>query len=146
MASQVLSGSSNPSYTNNTGQNVRVIINYMETCTSMTWAGVTVTPTAATTVSKDNLQVQTTQVTIPITGSIGTPNSSFINAFLLSSPFSYSGTGTNIGSGSLSTIAYVPTSIGPAANLPVEIVLAPTQSFSSVCGAYNIVVIKEDGT
>ena len=29
MASQVLSGASNPSYTNNTGQNVRVVINYM---------------------------------------------------------------------------------------------------------------------
>ena len=29
MASQVLSGSGNVSYTNNTGQNVRVVINYM---------------------------------------------------------------------------------------------------------------------
>lgn len=29
MASQVLSGASNPSYTNNTGQNVRIVINYM---------------------------------------------------------------------------------------------------------------------
>jgi len=41
MASQVLSGSSNVSYTNNTGQNVRIVINYMETPSSMSWAGVT---------------------------------------------------------------------------------------------------------
>lgn len=144
MASQVLSGSSNPSYTNNTGQNVRVIINYMANCSSMTWAGVTVTPSAATTVSKDNLQVQTSQVSVPITGSVGSSSASLV----LSTPYSWSGTPgtTNIGSGSLSTIAYVPTSIGPAVNLPVEVVLAPTQSFGAVSGAYNIVVIKEDGT
>ena len=42
MASQVLSGSSNPSYTNNTGQNVRVVINYMSTVVSLSWAGVSV--------------------------------------------------------------------------------------------------------
>ena len=30
MASQVLSGTSNPSYTNNTGENVRVVINFMQ--------------------------------------------------------------------------------------------------------------------
>ena len=35
MASQVLSGSSNPSYTNNTGQNVRVVINFMRNVTSI---------------------------------------------------------------------------------------------------------------
>jgi len=49
MASQVLSGSSNVSYTNNTGQNVRIVINYMKSATSgassnisMSWAGVSV--------------------------------------------------------------------------------------------------------
>lgn len=36
MASQVLSGSSNPSYTNNTGQNVRIVINYMTSSISST--------------------------------------------------------------------------------------------------------------
>jgi len=144
MASQVLSGSGNPSYTNNTGQNVRVIINYLASCTSMTWAGVTVTPPAATTVSKDNLQVQTSQVSVPITGSIASPTGNI----LLVTPYSPSGSpgSINVGSGSLSTIAYVPTSIGPAVNLPVEVVLAPTQSFGAVSGAYNIIVIKEDGT
>lgn len=43
MASQVLSGTSNVSYTNNTGQNVRIVINYMATPTGMSWAGVSIT-------------------------------------------------------------------------------------------------------
>lgn len=43
MASQVLSGASNVGYTNNTGQNVRVIINYMSgTNLAMSWAGIIV--------------------------------------------------------------------------------------------------------
>jgi hypothetical protein len=52
MASQVLSGSSNFSYTNTTGQNVRVIINYMRGVStgsglqiSMSWASVTISDT-----------------------------------------------------------------------------------------------------
>jgi hypothetical protein len=41
MASQVLSGSSNPSYTNNTGQNVRLLLNVLDNLTSISWANVT---------------------------------------------------------------------------------------------------------
>lgn len=41
MASQVLSGNSNPSYTNTTGQNVRLILNVLENITSISWGGVT---------------------------------------------------------------------------------------------------------
>lgn len=46
MASQVLSGSSNVSYTNNTGQNVRIVINFMSATEStggisLGWANVT---------------------------------------------------------------------------------------------------------
>ena len=48
MASQVLSGTSNVSYTNNTGQNVRIVINFMANVSNMTWAGtVTTSSTAA---------------------------------------------------------------------------------------------------
>lgn len=49
MASQVFSGSGNFSYTNNTGQNVRIIINYCKFDSnsaypsSMGWAGNTIT-------------------------------------------------------------------------------------------------------
>ena len=45
MAAQVLSGSGNVSYTNSTGQNVRVVINYLKNITAagtMTFQGVTV--------------------------------------------------------------------------------------------------------
>ena len=45
MAAQVLSGSGNVSYTNSTGQNVRVVINYLKNVTddgTMSFQGVTV--------------------------------------------------------------------------------------------------------
>jgi len=45
MAAQVLSGSGNVSYTNSTGQNVRVVINYLKNITAdgtMSFQGVTV--------------------------------------------------------------------------------------------------------
>lgn len=86
MASQVLSGSSNPTYTNNTGQNVRVIINFMAKCTSMTWAGVTISDISTTIVKGRE-----------------------------------------------------------AGNFPNEIILAASQSFSAVCNAYNLLIIREDG-
>lgn len=86
MASQVLSGISNATYTNSTGQNVRLVINFMANCTSMSWAGVTITGSTTTLVK-----------------------------------------GKSIGS------------------FPLEIILAASQSFSAICGAYNIVVIREDG-
>jgi hypothetical protein len=78
MASQVISGASNPTYTNNTGQNVRIIFNFLSNATSVNWAGAS----------------------------------------------------TNASSGPL----------------PAEVMLAPNQTFSAVCGPYNIVVVKEDGT
>lgn len=46
MASQVLVGSSNATYANNTGQNVRLVINFMASCTSMTWGGITFSGTS----------------------------------------------------------------------------------------------------
>lgn len=78
MASQVISGSSNPSYTNTTGQNVRVILNFLSRPTSVNWAGVSASATR-----------------------------------------------------------------GP---LPKEVMLAPNQAFSAICGPYNIAIIKENGT
>ena len=78
MASEVRSGPSNPRYTNDTGQNVRVILNFLSNATSVNWAG-----------------------------------------------------------------ASVNASTGP---LPAEIMLDSNQTFSAICGPYNIVIIKEDGT
>lgn len=54
MAAQVLSGTSNVSYTNNTGQNVRVIINYMSGANiSISWAAVTVSALGLTAIGKN---------------------------------------------------------------------------------------------
>jgi hypothetical protein len=109
MASQVLSGSSNPSYTNNTGQNVRVVINYMNSSSyptassvSLSWGGVTV-----------------------------------------SSPANVIAIGRNIASGSSGTQN---SDTSGTVGLPTELMLSASETFSAVCGAYNIVIIKEDGT
>lgn len=87
MASQVLSGSTNATYTNGTGQNVRLVINFMANCTLMSWGGISLT-----------------------------------------------GGSTSIAKGREPLV------------FPNEIVLSANQSFSATCGAYNIIVIKEDGT
>ena len=55
MAAQVLSGSGNVSYTNSTGQNVRVVINYLENSAvdaTLTFQGVSVTIDSQTTYGK----------------------------------------------------------------------------------------------
>jgi hypothetical protein len=54
MASQVLSGSTNVGYTNNTGGNVRVIINYMSgTNIAVSWAGVSVSSTGLSAIGRN---------------------------------------------------------------------------------------------
>ena len=84
MPSQVLNGSSNPSYTNTTGQNVRVRLNYISNPTAVSW-----------------------------------------------------GNGGSTG-GSVTVTASTPA--------PKEVMLAPTETFTANSGAFNIVIIKEDGT
>jgi hypothetical protein len=136
MASQVLSGTSNPTYTNNTGGNVRVVINYMLSPGGMTWAGV----------------------------SIGGPTSNILaigRNLAFSGGFSASGGGgSSAGSFSVTSESValssnnmvmrdqpVPLSYLELTNqaLPTEIMLAPGQVFTATCGAYNIVVIPEAG-
>lgn len=122
MASEVYSGNGNFSYTNSTGQNVRVIINFMESSNlnsnggglSLTWAGVTATAS--------------------FTRSIGR-NIAF-----------YSGSTT--ASKSANNMVVVDGATAEVANvaLPTEIMLAPNQGFSAICGPYNIIVVKEDGS
>ncbi len=140
MASTVLSGVSNPSYRNNTGQNVRIVINYMQSINStvlvtesqarpflfnapfpqpslvLTWAGLSVGKTGA---------LETTIV-------IGRNLASFTQK---------TNAATNNGN-SLGTA-----SRGGDENfaLPTELMLAPGETFSAICGIYNIVVIPEEG-
>jgi len=114
MASQVLSGTGNVSYTNNTGQNVRIVINYMAAPTSGTftlgWAGVSAVGSGLSAIGRNLAYV----------------SASLANSISVNNAFT-----TSTG--------------GPTASLPTELMLAPGQTFSGTCGAYNIVVIPEAG-
>ena len=105
MASQVLSGSSNPSYTNNTGQNVRVVINFMMNVEGMSWGGVSYSAGAREFVVGKGIVIYLTTKQL---GSV--------------------------------------TILKEGGTYPVDIALAPTETFSAICGPYNIVIVKEDGT
>jgi len=120
MASQVLSGSSNPSYTNTTGQNVRVVINFMQgsptisgTAITMSWSG------SATLFSNTVLAIGRN---LAFNGGIAA--SGYTN-------------GNNAVAAEYSEIVQFA--------FPTEIMLAPGQSFSATCSTYNIVVIPENG-
>jgi len=168
MASQVLSGASNPSYTNNTGQNVRVVINFMEGTTfvpgipnrtnpvpssiSISWAGVN----AAAASDQGNIAigrnlaysqlfrdtatggtervftdfVRDPQGNITFTGTRGAPVPIFQSVGVNNSVAL--ATSSNNASGFVDA-------------LPTELMLAPGQTFSAICGVHNIVVIPELG-
>ena len=118
MASQVLSGSSNATYTNNTGQNVRIVINFMAGPTAMSWTGASYTSSLPA--IGRNLAFYGGGF---INGSVGT-------AIAGNNALGFINSGTN----AITNGAF-----------PTEIMLAPTQTFSATCGAYNIVVIPEGG-
>ena len=209
MASQVLSGAANASYPNNTGQNVRLIINYMSNVTSMTWAEVNVTA-SSTTIGKDiqnitgefrsarigqtisrsnwnsgNLTFKTLEVggktnisiaeggggfaTYAIVSTESTrPLNSRLRIFGANQTINNRETGDSatgkepavlpyfapdpsLGSidnafvSGVSNIFYVPLTVSRGGNFPVELMLESGQSFSAVCGAFNLVAIREDG-
>jgi hypothetical protein len=164
MASQVLSGSGNPSYTNNTSQNVRIVINYMNATAAkeitINWAGVSITETNVESFGKniacasafygdyflfnDGLKTwnwwkrvsktfnprsaiiaQNVAISMPTIEVDFAPKRRFKQWFV----------------DNLSQISGFSFSI----SLPMELFLAPGQTFSAVCGVYNIVAIKEDG-
>ena len=117
MASQVLSGSGSVSYTNNTGQNVRVVINFMSgTTTSGGPSGIILNwgPTSAP------LRVQL----------IGT---------------GFSAIGRNLAFNNGTTGAGNNGLLSSGNALPTELMIAPGQTFSATCSLYNIVVIPEAG-
>ena len=125
MASTVLSGTGNVSYTNSTGQNVRVVINYMEGPNpsnssgddwTMSWAGV-------------SIQLDK--------GFIIGRNLAFTNALFTSF----------ISSGAIGNNSY-----GQSGAAPTEIMLSTGQTFATAANrtsnpmrAYNIVIIPEAG-
>jgi len=152
MASQVLSGATNASYTNNTGQNVRLIINYMSNVTSMTWAGVTVTA-SSTTIGKNvpiSYSASNFAMTIP-TGTLDASNTSASNdasRIRIQGSVSYTAGIDGITRAPIPAYGsgYLDLKPSTNSNFPIELMLANGQSFSAVCGAYNAIVIKEDGT
>ena len=129
MASQVLSGSSNVSYTNNTGQNVRLIIYYMAATggnIAMTW------------------------------GNSGSPASANGNSILaIGKDICFYTGAENESADTMVGKNMVRASSGPRSDggvlvntinnrsLPIEIMLAPSQIFNATCGSYNIIVITE---
>ena len=164
MASQVLSGASNPSYTNNTGQNVRLLMNYIADCTSMTWAGVTVTGNSsvgkdvmkingeirAFTVESDFTGIGPLKVdsTFPITGNQdpSRPFTDTNNYIVVRSPRLEANTSPGYQEEGVAPNAhYIPLTISPGGEFPTELVLADGEAFSALSGAFNILAIKEDG-
>lgn len=98
MASQILSGSSNVGYTNNTGGNVRVIINYMSgTNISMSWAGVAINSTGLSAIGR-NL-AYTSASSTPSNNSLTTETSGVAAALpteiMLASTQTFSATGVS---------------------------------------------------
>jgi hypothetical protein len=170
MASQVLSGASNPSYTNNTGQNVRIVINFMaavvttlnrgvnfggslvsgdegsETLT-INWAGVSQSYNFTWNSSRPILRP----------AAIGRNLASFSAQTVSRNSETFQGLSGAAGlSGGGKTTEPAPVSVTMAfagnnatctsnLSLPTELMLAPGQRFSATCGVYNIVVIPEAG-
>lgn len=129
MAATVLSGSSNVTYTNSTGQNVRVVINYMRgvtttfsTTISMSWA------------NSGNVSGQVLAIGRNLAFTAGTAGDT--SAIVMNS---------NNACAAVENSTLGRTVSIPEAALPTEIMLAAGQTFSATCGAYNIVIIPEAG-
>jgi hypothetical protein len=121
MASQVLSGSGSVSYTNNTGQNVRIVINYMSG-TSTSGSGTIINP---------GIVITWGAVNAPLTAQLTGTGFSAIGRNL-----AFNTNVTGVGNNGLL----------PSGNaLPTELMLAPGQIFNAACTLYNIVIIPEAG-
>jgi hypothetical protein len=124
MASQVLSGPSNPTYTNSTPQNVRLILSFMDNVRSVSWAGVTAN------LSNFKLDYPSFIFLNQISQYAG--GQSIFPTYVTSEGTSLANSPSVVGN-----FKMVP---------PHQLTLAPGQTFSAVCGPYNIIIIKEDGT
>lgn len=130
MASQVLSGTSNVAYTNNTGQNVRLIIYYMASNNgdlSMSWGN----SSNLASLAVDNEILAIGKDLCFYTGAeSGSPDA------MASKNAARSRQGSrNRGGDTIQTT-------GNGA-FPIEIMLAPNEIFNANCRSYNILVITE---
>jgi hypothetical protein len=141
MASQVFSGPSNFSYTNNMGQNVRVVINYMGRAEipivnnprlTLNWSGVSVSSSNILAIGRNLAHYAYSKRTSdPTTG--GEDNSALsVSVAMLAN----------------NTLFNIPSGTGNRSQsdaLPTEIMLSTGQTFSAICGVYNVVIIPENG-
>jgi len=166
MASTVISGPSNPSYRNNTDQNVRIVINYMAgtkfdpaipsrgavpSNITINWAGLSVGTSsdqgniaigrnlAYSQLFRDTASGGTQQVQI---GELRPGQPGFDYSLTSSGRAIFQAVGVN-NSVALATASN--NASGFVSSLPTELMLAPGQTFSAVCGVHNIVVIPENG-
>ena len=133
MAAQILSGTGGVSYTNSTGQNVRIIINYMivyKSATSMSWTGDNGTaelrPNSNATIGKElAYTVRATEQSTTVNNIIKTHHGQRVS---ITSGGAVLGSAENLG------------------GMPTEIALGPGYTFStSPTGKYNITIIPEAG-
>jgi len=153
MASQVLSGASNPSYTNNTGQNVRVVINYMSSSLingqqriALNWAGISASANAPS-YNKVNSTINYSE---PFAigrnlASITFYSQKVESPGLTASPATISSTISTNNAGGALPIGDANQGTDFSIVLPTELMIASGQTFSATCSEYNIVVIPEAG-
>lgn len=162
MASQVYSGSGNFSYSNNTGQNVRVVINFMAgagTGITLNWAGTSFSARLAAigkNLASSYIHLEIPPKTITVAYTKLSPASEIFPVSDYPSGYGICSNNNALPATTESNSSYetlfrdgpsiTGSTIKGGGALPTEIMLAPNQSFSATCGAYNIVVIKEDGT
>jgi hypothetical protein len=129
MASQVLSGTSNPSYTNNTGQNSRLIIYYMQSSNNtitMNWGN----PENLASISDNGILAIGKDLCFYV-GAERTAPDAMTSKNMARSPGGFRSAGG----------VFIDTTGNMA--LPIEIMLAPNQIFNATCNSYNILVITE---
>jgi hypothetical protein len=155
MASTVLSGSSNPSYRNNTGENVRIVINYMASdannVLSVGWAGVAIggqfpNPTvigrnlAFSNIIERSASGGISQQFVTTRTDIFFPGTSIVDRQTSSSTITPVATGVDVEISQTSQ-----NMSGSIGSFPTELILSPGQTFTCICGVHNIVVIPENG-
>ena len=181
MASQVLSGPSNPSYTNNTGQNVRIVINYMEgtpfvaaqfqtvqnfnlttrqvqtaaavpSRITLTWAGVSVGSSwdqgnisigrnlAYSQLFRDTQAGGTQTVEVGLARDAQGIPLGLTDANRPVRLFEAVAVNTSVALAAVANNAN-----GQVSGIPTELILAPGETFSAICGVHNIVAIPENG-
>jgi hypothetical protein len=116
MAITVLTGASNPTYTNNTGQNVRVVINYAANVTG-------------------------TNIAAVLSVSAEGPNT--IGKNLAFTRYNINAANFQAGHGHGSNMIF--SSGNRSGATPTDFILPAGQSFSLTCQLYNIIIIPENG-